>query len=486
MGVTEYLKIARRRWRILIVCALLGIIAGAGYTIMQDVTYTSRSQLYVSIQEQPGTNDAFQSVQAAQQRLVSYASLANGQAVTQAVVDQLNLDATPADVSGRITVEYPPGTVLLNITTTGSTADGAQDLNAAVDEQLQALIRRLETPPGGGNPAASLSVVDPPSEGSAIRADPKLYAGLGLIVGLGVGVIIAFLRDRSVRTIFSSDSVAAALHIPVIGPVDPQHPDDTRIRTVRTKVLAAHTESGAKTVFVTGTGVDSAPVTNTLVSTLVKTGRRTILVDARFGHESDENDGPGLGEVLAGKVDASEHLTGSEDSGLRILRPGGLDESAVNLIASSAFGEALTRLEALADIVVVQMGDLTASPEITSAAQHPAVVVIVIPLGAFEASAITSVAGGLIDTAVASVGVTVMNTVDPSSATGPAAATRGMRARLAGGKSPAAESAAGGRAAYPIVDAPPGTASTDDVYEPYRGGSADPTTDRFKQSDFDG
>ncbi|PXW35274.1 UNVERIFIED_CONTAM: capsular polysaccharide biosynthesis protein [Williamsia faeni] len=411
MGVTQYFAIARRRWRIVVVCALLGIIAGAGYSLLQETTYTSSSQMYVSIQTTPGSNDAFQSVQAAQQRLVSYASLANGEAVTQAVIDQLDLDATPAEIGARITVGYPPGTVLLNITTTGASADEAHALNAAVDEQLQALIRRLESPPGGGNPAASLSVVDPPSEGTAVSSSTFLYAAAGLVAGLALGTLIAFVRDRSVRTVFTADAASRALRIPVIGPVNAGHPADAQMRMVRTDVLAANAVSGVKTVFVTGVGADSAPVGNALVSTLIKAGRRTILVDARFGRVAATGEGPGLGEVLIGAVNTIDCLSGSDTSDLRTMGSGLVDESSVNLIASPRFGKVLDTLEEIADFVVVQMGELDGSPEITSAAQHPVVAVLVVQLGGLDASEMDSVASGLIEVATAGIGVGVSDNV---------------------------------------------------------------------------
>ncbi|MCK0519971.1 YveK family protein [Williamsia sp. DF01-3] len=147
MGVNDYVQVVRRRWAIVVIATLVGALLGGAYAATEEVQYTSTSQLFVAIADQNGS-DPLQAGQAAQQRLVSYASLATGQAVTQGVIDQLNLDETTGDVAGRITVQYPPGTVLLNITTTGDSAAQARELNGAVDDQLQAVVRRLESVPG--------------------------------------------------------------------------------------------------------------------------------------------------------------------------------------------------------------------------------------------------------------------------------------------------------------------------------------------------
>jgi capsular polysaccharide biosynthesis protein len=447
MGVSDYVQAVKRRWAIVLVAALVGALLGAAYGVTREEEYTSTSQLFVAIADQSG-NDPLQAGQAAQQRLVSYASLATGQAVTQGVIDQLNLDASTGDVAGRITVQYPPGTVLLNISTTGDSAAQARELNGAVDDQLQAVVRRLESVPGGGTPGASLSVVDPPSEGTAAGRSPVLMILVGLVAGLVVGTAIAFLRDRARRTIDTAADLHRATGVAVVGPIDPEHSVDTGARLLRTKLLAVmRNENASRTVLLTGLGVDAAGVAHSVAGAMANAGQRVIVVDAR--PDTGSANGvrtPGLAEILRGTANVGECLQDQGDGRLQ-LAAGDLSGTAVDLLASTAFLALLEELENSVDVVLVHAGDLANSPEIVSIASRPVTAVIVVPLGAVGTKTLAAHASDLIAAAPRTIAVAVGRRTPPDS----------LHDRLSHGKPSGVTGArrrGPGVGQYPIIAAP--------------------------------
>ena len=444
MGITDYLQIARRRWLVLVVCAVVGVLSAAAYSATRDVEYSSTSQLYVATSQQSGQSDPLQGLQAAQQRLVSYASLANGQAVTQAVIGQLGLDATPSEIGSRISVEYPPGTVLMNITTTGDSADEAQQLNGAVDEQLQALVRRLEPTPSGGTPQVTLAVVNPPSEGSAGGSGTALYLLLGLVAGLVVGGLIAFVRDRTQSTVVTADALGRALGGPVVGPVQALTATGTDVRTLRAKLLAAlDSPTRTRTVLVTGLGGDSAAVAVALASAMANAGKRTILVQAT--EDSVQRQSPGLSDVLWGRLTAGDLVERSGGGNLITLAPGDLSGSTVDLLASDAFGDVLDDLAVVSDVVVVHTGELTTSPESISIARHGVSAVIVVRLSRFSRSEIVAGTSDIRASAASTIGVAVGPAADAGGPRLLAPLRRSESSRGSGRTSDAASN-------YPIIN----------------------------------
>lgn len=450
MGVNDYVQVVRRRWAIVVIATLVGALLGGAYAATEEVQYTSTSQLFVAIADQNGS-DPLQAGQAAQQRLVSYASLATGQAVTQGVIDQLNLDETTGDVAGRITVQYPPGTVLLNITTTGDSAAQARELNGAVDDQLQAVVRRLESVPGGGTPGASLSVVDPPSEGTAGGRSSLLMIILGLIAGLVVGTVIALVRDRAKRTIDTPADLMRALDVPVAGPVDAERPTNNGVRLLRTKLLTMiRAEGGPRTVLLTGLAVDTGSIAGALATALMNTGQRVVVVDARSEAVAGSRiRGPGLADILWGRVGVAECLQ-EQDGGLVVLPGGDLSGTTADLLASDAFGALLGELENSAVLVFVHAGDLAQSPEIVTIAAHPVVAVIAIPLAVADERSVVANTADLIAAANGVVALPVRRQRTPDSLRGRFSRNTPSGAR--GGRGTATASAP----AYPIISAPDG------------------------------
>ena len=74
MSVNEALRIVAERWRIVLICLLLGLL-GAGATLaVIPRMYSANVTLYVSLQGRADSSDsAYQANQLAKDRVVSYA-----------------------------------------------------------------------------------------------------------------------------------------------------------------------------------------------------------------------------------------------------------------------------------------------------------------------------------------------------------------------------------------------------------------------------
>ncbi|MET8778430.1 protein tyrosine kinase [Nocardia sp. NPDC050713] len=389
MGLTEYWRIARRRWLVIAGVALVCLAASAVYLRGQPTTYVASSTMYVSMATGTSVNDSYQGGLAAQQRVRSYLDLATSATVATRVIDDLSITMSVDELRGKITASSPPATTLIVISVSDGNAQRARDLTNTVVAHFRRLIDELETIERDAAPAARVAVVD--------RAElPRSPAGpqsgrilaLGLLAGLALGALAAFLRDRTDRTLRTSNDLEALLPVPILGIIDEGRPGATdETRRMRTRLLR---EGPAHTILLTSLSPRSEPeVALALAKSFADTGRSVLLVDAdTSGHGGSRRfatgDGRGLAAVLRG-APAAESLTGWPETGITVLPLGDTDLQTADLLASDRFAHVMARLQADFEHVLVQTAPVAAAADAIAVAPLCEHALGVVELGATTA-----------------------------------------------------------------------------------------------------
>lgn len=148
--------------------------------------------------------------------------------------------------------------------------------------------------------------------------------GLGLLLGLFLGIGLAFLIDTLDTRLYSNDQIEAITHARVIGEI-PRAKDKLQIaysgnghtaqseafRRLRVNVLAPHIDidDGVKTILVTSAkaGEGKSTVAGNLGATMAQSGRQTIVIDCNVHDPSlhklfDLSNDAGLTDILTGRV----------------------------------------------------------------------------------------------------------------------------------------------------------------------------------------
>jgi len=270
-----------------------------------------------------------------------------------------------------ISVQTFKGTGIFKIKSRCTSRTQAQKSAAAV---ASVLLTRAESGDIGVS-SMNLTEPDPPAfPGSPVFPRTKLTLLVAALLGLGLGLAAAVLRESLTTKIESADDLAEIAGVPVYAEIPAESavlkmhsPEDLasqpRLRIVaeafrdlRTNLL--FTDEGIRSVLITSPDGSHGKTTVAfgLAATLARAGARTLLVDAdlrrgRIAELLELPRSPGLMDVLLGGTELEDAVRSTQD-GLQVL-VGGRRSADPGELLTSAFPSLLTRLEREYEAVII-------------------------------------------------------------------------------------------------------------------------------------
>lgn len=217
MELYEYTAAVRRCWVWILVAGLLGAIAATTISALTPVTYASSTSLYFGVRSVTGSADLATGSLVRQEILPTMAETARSSSVLGEVIEDLQLSTTPERLAGRIDVDVPEDTAVLEIDVSAPSAQEAaflaREIGASVGRQAVELY-----PDGDGGSLLEVTTLVPARE-PQFQASPnsRLNMALGLVGGVGVGVLLSGLGALARPRIRTADDVAALTAAPVLG-----------------------------------------------------------------------------------------------------------------------------------------------------------------------------------------------------------------------------------------------------------------------------
>lgn len=298
MELRDYVLILRKRWALIVLCALAGVAAATTYSLLQTPVYNSLTKVFVSTQSGETTQELVQGSNFTQARLKTYAELVSTPIVLLPVIATLDLDMSADDLAERITASAPLDTTLIEITVADVDPVAAANIANAVSQSLAAVVEEIETTGTNGASPVELTRVQNANI-SASPASPNLPLNviLGLLVGLAVGFGAAVLREvldtrirneRDIELITSAPIMGGigfdpkAAERPLIVQDDPLSPRAESFRSLRTNLQFLGIESEARSLLITSSVEQEGKSTTSanLAIAMADAGSRVLLVDA--------------------------------------------------------------------------------------------------------------------------------------------------------------------------------------------------------------
>ncbi|WXF91687.1 Wzz/FepE/Etk N-terminal domain-containing protein [Curtobacterium flaccumfaciens pv. flaccumfaciens] len=331
-------------WWIIAGATLLGAGASLVVTSVTPPTYEASTSYYVSVAGDTSATagEIAQGSTAAQQKIKSYMQLATSPRVLQGVVDELDLDVTPAALASQVTASVDAGTVIIKIAVQDGSAKAAATIAEQIGKSLATVVQEIEPAGADQAPSVRLEEVTPASRPlSPIAPRKTADLALGLLGGLAAGAALALLRAAVDTRVRSSEDLDG--DVPVVGDIAfdadaGRHPliirDEVNsarseaFRSLRTNIQFLRT-SGAPTIAVTSARPSEGKTTTTanLGIALSKSGMRTVIIDADLRRPNvaavmSLEGAVGLTDLLVGRVELDDVLQDWGLDGLSVLPAG--------------------------------------------------------------------------------------------------------------------------------------------------------------------
>lgn len=196
MKISAYGQIARRNALVLLILLVLAVAAGLLVSLLQTPQYRATAVAYVSTQQATNLNDLAQGASFSQEIVRSYATIIPTPLVLDPVVQQLKLKTDAMDLAGRVSVEVPLDTVVLDITVTDPSPTDAARIANGIASSLSATVPTLTPATADSVEPVRVTVAQravPPT--SPVVPNTLLNVAVAVVVAIALAVFIAVLRD---------------------------------------------------------------------------------------------------------------------------------------------------------------------------------------------------------------------------------------------------------------------------------------------------
>ncbi len=435
----DYLRVAKERRLIIILCALLAAALALVWSAQQPLKYEAVARIIPNDISQDiailGAGSA--SSRPLTQQTATYASRVRSPEVAERARAALRSPTAPAQLARRVATRVEASTGFLAVAASGPTGRDAAALanaftGAAVEEitedtrsRFAAAAEGLETEidalPAAEKDSVNAAVLrqrqsqlqalsrfsEPVTFGeragtpsSPVSPRPVRNTVLAGVFGLLIGLLAAFLRDSLDVRLRRVDQLREELGFPVVGRVrdelmgapigDSLHgPDGEPFSILRTNLEFLAEDETPKSVLVTSAlaGEGKSTVALRLAAASAAAGRRTLLVECdlrrpvlaeRLGIQPR----PGLAEYLAGNARPQEIVRSVQLSGatLACILAGEPTTRVAELLNGGLFAKFLLQVRDVYDLIVVDSPPLLAVADPLEVVPHVDAVLLCVRL----------------------------------------------------------------------------------------------------------
>lgn len=374
MELSDYIRVLRKNWLVILVLTVLGLGAATAYTLTRTPTYESSSTIFVSTQGGSTTAELQQGSSFTQARINTYVGLVTTPAVLNRVISSLGLAMTAEVLSTEIKATAALNSTLINVTVSNSSAAEASDIANAIADSLATVVPQLEPAvDGGSSPVRLTRVTDAQPALNPTSPNVALNLLLGTLIGLALGVGLAVLRttlDNRVRTPRDAEQITQAPAIgaiaydskakerPLIVHADPLSPRAESFRALRTNLQFL--DMGGRSSFVVTSSIPSEGKSTTTINlaiALADAGKRVALLDTdlrkpKVAEYLSIEGGAGLTDVLIGRAKVNEVMLPWGGRSLYVLPAGKIPPNPSELLGSQQMTVLLEMLERDFDVVL--------------------------------------------------------------------------------------------------------------------------------------
>ena len=242
ISLQDLFKVLKKRF-LLIVSITVAAMAIAAIISFYFITpiYQASTQILVNQKASEQPTIQTQDIQTNLQLINTYNVIIKSPAILSKVIENLDLDMTPGQLTEKITVTNANDSQVVNVSVQDEEAFRAVDIANTTATVFQNEIKTLMN-------VDNVNVLSPavlPENPSPVKPNKMLNIAIAMVIGLMVGVGLSFLLEYLDTTIKSEQDVEEILDLPIIGLVSPI-PDKMQEKSVSTKRKSQASSRGEK------------------------------------------------------------------------------------------------------------------------------------------------------------------------------------------------------------------------------------------------
>lgn len=212
MNLNDYFRIIRRRGWLILLLAILTAVVAFVFSRAQEPEYTATARLLIT------SRPDFGQTQAARALVRDYAAWLDSTYRAADVIDQLQLDMTPSELKGNVTVAAASAESIIMIEAENTRPDVAINIARTWAEQLVSW-RNEQNAGLRQEDRIGAELIDEPVTG-APSPNVKVNALAGAVFGALLGIILIFLLEwLESGVVRQQNDIERYLDIPVIGSI---------------------------------------------------------------------------------------------------------------------------------------------------------------------------------------------------------------------------------------------------------------------------
>lgn len=371
MQLSELLGVIRQRWRLILVCVGLAVVAAIAVTLTTTPVYEARARIYLSAEQTSGKSEGGVFVLTAED-LDTYVSILDTPAVLDPLREELGLEpGHPITVSA----ETSGTTSILNITARAADGEEAAAVANEVGPQLGKVAGEFSTLlKSSGQEVVSTPIQPASAPSRPVSPDPVRNIGLGLLAGLVLGLGLAFVRHALDTKVRGEEDIRPHSTAPMLAGLplersskslvsvedDPHGRHAEAIRRLRTNLMFVDVTTGRHSFVVTSAmpGEGKTTTAVNLALAMADSGLRTLLVDGDLRNPSvaktlGMEGSVGLTTVLLGDAQAQDVIQTWGSAGMDVLPAGQVPPNPSELLGSAPMEALLTSLVGEYDFVLI-------------------------------------------------------------------------------------------------------------------------------------
>ena len=215
ISITDIFKTLKKRWKLIMLLTLIAaLISGTISYFLLTPVYQSSTQILVNQKQSENQLDSTQ-IRSNIDMINTYSVIIKSPAILEKVIDELELNQSVEQLSGKITINSQENSQVFSLTVQDSNPSQAVEIANTISETFQKEIKDIMNVDN----VSVLSKAEIKENPTPVKPNPVLNIAIAVVVGLMAGIGLAFLLEYMDNTIKDEDDIERLLELPILGSI---------------------------------------------------------------------------------------------------------------------------------------------------------------------------------------------------------------------------------------------------------------------------